>query len=62
MSGPIVVMHRPPRPRIDFTPVWPKAVHGTDSDQFSYSPVHCDRVWALVRQCAEGTNPAGGAE
>jgi hypothetical protein len=32
------------------------------TDQMSYSPAEADRIWRLVRQCAEGCNQVVASE
>jgi hypothetical protein len=58
----IVVMHRPPLKRVEIG----SRPHATLSDPYagyerdnSHAVAEQERIWGLVRQSAEGCNPAG---
>lgn len=66
MSAPVVVMHRPPLPRIDYA-IKPRAPEPAEAEHIKTARelaarIEYERVWGHVRRTAEGCNPAGQAE
>lgn len=67
MTAPVVVLHRPPRPRIE-TGVKPRAIEpeqaseGTIALRQLGARIEQERIWGLIRQSAEGVNQAGSTE
>lgn len=61
MSDPVVIMHRPPLKRVDFSPrrkpAEPSAVDIDCIGKF----IEQDRIWRLLRQSAEGCNSVEGS-
>jgi len=62
MTDHTIVEHRPPLKRIDFAPKMratpPDPYAGYEVDRTA-EIAEQDRVWAIIRQCAEGCNPRG---
>lgn len=54
-----VIMHRPPLKRIGDARVWPTEAPAIDIDCIAKFQEQ-ERIMRLLRQSAEGCNPAGG--